>query len=161
MGCSMDEDSTNFIDNHTLDTRLIGKWESPYGDWYAITKSENEITLTCGFSDPEYGEFQNYAGTIVYVSNFSDNAGVIVIEYIAGSEQMYPEYDENWNITGYIQRKGDFLGIYYKNLKTNSVQLSGAYDDGPAEEATSYEAVITFTQGNAGKYAGIWGVYTK
>jgi hypothetical protein len=154
-GCKEDAGgSGDPVDDHKLNSNLIGTWSSPYDDEYVITA--NKIT----YDDGGYGG--GSAGTIRYVSNFTSSAGVIIIEYDADHKASYYEYDDSYNIIGSLPLKGDFIGVYYKNLKPGvSVSLGGAYIYGGAEEATLDDAKKAFTAGNEGKYIMYYGEYTK
>jgi hypothetical protein len=154
VSCNTDtNDDRGFIDDHKLNSDLIGIWTSEYGDSYTITGNY----LSYG-----YGGILDYAGTIRYVSNFTNSAGVFIIEYDSDKKPAYYE-DGHWEDAGHIiPPNGDFIGIYYKNLKSGvSVSIGGAYVDGGAEKPTLDEAKNTFTSGNEGSYMGFYGVYTK
>jgi hypothetical protein len=155
-GCKEDASgsSSKFVDDHKLNSSLIEEWSSPYGDGYVITA--NKIT----YDDGGYGS--SSTGTIQYVSNFTSNAGVIIIKYDDDKKPSYWEYDDAWNPIEELPLKGDFIGIYYKNLKPGvSVSMANAYIDGGAEEATLDDAKKAFTAGNEGKYIMYYGEYTK
>jgi hypothetical protein len=58
--------------------------------------------------------------------------------------------------------KGNFIGIYYKDLKPGvSVQMGTAYVDGGAETTTLDAAKARFTMGNEGTYITWYGTYLK
>jgi len=163
-GCKQEPDDNLYIDDHIINEDLFGTWTdlSPTaGDSYEITNPNTGTYLSYGFSG-----FINYAGTIRYVANFNSakTAGVIIIEYDADKRASYPIYDENWNPTGDSHPlKGDFIGIYYKNLKLGvSVQIAGAYAEGGAEEPDLWKAIKAFTVGNEGTYIAYgYGTYQK
>jgi len=140
-GCKPDDD---FIDDHKLNSKLIETWMSTY-DSYDITSTK--LTYDDGFGG-------GYAGTIKYVSNFTETAGVIIIEYDAAHRPTYYDSFENYGDPAHIvELKGNFIGIYYKALKPGvSVSMGVAYGDGGAEEATLDAAKKAFTMGNEGKY---------
>ena len=146
-----------FVDDNKLNKNLTGTWTSEHGDGYTITAAN----LSYSFGADIIG----YAGTVEYVSNFTDNAGVIIIKYEAGKEQTYPVYDENWEIIGYKERTGDFAGIYFENLKPGvSVEMGVAVnlaDYSGAEEKTLDAAKAAFTSGKKGDYIGMMGTYQK
>ncbi|MDR0464108.1 MAG: hypothetical protein LBG94_03215 [Treponema sp.] len=146
-----------FVDDGKLNSRLIGTWTSEFTDGYIITT--NDISYDFG------GGYIGYAGTIEYVTNFSKTAGVIIIKYKAGQEQTYPIYNEVWEIVGYNDRPGDYVGIYYENFKPGvSVDMGTAInlvDYTGAEEKTLDEAKAAFTAGKRGDYIGLMGVYLK
>jgi hypothetical protein len=151
-GCQPDEDNVN--DDHKLNSQLIETWtDSQYGDSYTIS----ETHLSYGSSG-----YINYAGTIKYVSNFAKDAGVIIIEYDDDHKASYSEYDEDWNFVGTLPLKGNFIGIYYKELKPGvSVKIGGAFIAGGAEEETLDAAKKAFTLGNEGNYMTMYGTYSK
>jgi len=145
--------SAGSIDNHKLNSDLIGTWTSNYGDSYTITS--NKITYYAGYDS-------DFVGTIQYVSNFTDSAGVIIVKYDDGKKPSYWEYDKDWNPIKELPLKGDFIGIYYNDLKSGvSVSIANAYIYGGAEEATLDNAKKAFTAGNEGKYIMSYGEYSK
>ena len=153
-GCDM-EPNGDFVDDHKLNQKLIGTWTSEFTDAYIITAGD--IAYDFG------GGYIGYAGTIEYVSNFSNTAGVIIIKYKAGQEQTYPIYDENWEIIGYNERPGDYVGIYYENFKPGvSVEMGIAInlaDYTGAEKTTLDAAKAAFTRGKKGDYISKMGTY--
>jgi hypothetical protein len=153
-GCDMDGGGGSIAPvEDKLDANLIGTWSSLYDDEYVITA--NKITYDDGYGGGS-------AGTIQYVSNFTNSAGVIIIKYDDGKKPSYWDYDDDWNPTIELPLKGDFIGIYYKDLKPGaSVSMGGAYIYGGAEEATLDAAKKAFTAGNEGKYMTYYGEYSK
>ena len=153
MSCQTEPDD-NFIDDHKLNAGLIGTWaDTTFFDGYTITADSLEY---------DNGMGGGYTGSIEYVSNFSNNAGVIIIKYNADAKASYPIYDDDWvTIIDYVDLPGDYLGVYYRNLKPGfSMELSGAInpDYSPAEKEKMYEAVLAFTQANGdGYYVSFWG----
>ncbi len=120
IGCKMDEDDNSFVDDHLLNNKLIGTWSSTFGESYTIT--DNYLSYESSYSD-----YSKYAGTIEYVSNFSDSAGVIIIKY---DEEHKPKYYEEFDPVTYepiepaLPLKGDYLGVYFKELTPGvSVQI--------------------------------------
>jgi hypothetical protein len=152
-GCQPEDE--RFVDDHRLNSQLIGTWtNSQYGDSYTITSTY----LSYGYGN----DFISYAGAIRYVSNFSEDAGVIIIEYDDDHKAAYSEYDDEWNVVGTLPLKGSFIGIYYKEFKPGvSVKMGGAYADGGAEEETLEAAKKAFTLGNEGNYMSMYGTYSK
>jgi hypothetical protein len=154
LGCDSDGGGGGGEETPILESNspLIGKW-SGNGDEYIITAT----TLSYGYS----GSI-GYAGTIRYVSKFSDTAGVIIIEYDDDKRQKYYEYDENWNPVGDPSYgPGKFHATYYENLTSSSIKLAGVYKSGGAEQATLEKAKQEFTMGNKGTYVSSYGTYTK
>jgi hypothetical protein len=140
-----------------LDSDLIGTWTSEYSDGYTIT----DDYLSYGYGE----DLIDYAGTIKYVSTLT-TAGVIIIEYDSEYKPIYysgfdPETYEP--IGDPLPLKGNFLGVYYKDLKPGvSVQMGTAYGDGGAEEPTLEAAIAAFTVDNEGTYITYgYGTYSK
>ena len=140
-------DDTN--DEGTLPEGLIATWSSIWGDGYRIGKTDFQYTS-------DYGDA--YAGTIEFVSNYSNNSGVIIIKYstppanlIYGTEQ--PFYNGN-----------DYTAVYYRNLTNAEVDLARAInliDFSSVDTATLNEAKSKFTRGKMGDYVGAWGSYNR
>jgi hypothetical protein len=146
--------NNNSVDDNKLNENLIETWLSEYFDGYTITASKLSY-------DDGFGGGGSYAGTIRYVSNFTSTAGVIIIEYDAGRKPVYYDSYENYGDPAHIvPLKGNFIGIYYKNLNPGvSVQIGGAYIDGGAEKATLDAAKTEFTLGKEGTYISYYGTY--
>ena len=104
---------------------------------------ENDTLQYIGYADGD----TNYKGEIRFVSNYRADSGVIIIEYTES-----PTYDgHNGN---------SFFGVYYRNLKYDTVQIANAIDpDGVSspDTATLEEAIGKFTRLNMGNYVN-WGV---
>ena len=104
-----------------------------------------ENTIRYGYGGGEWET--NYKGNICFVSNYSADSGVIIIEYT--EPPYYAGYNGN-----------SFFGVYYRNLKSNTVQLANAInpDHSTAPDmATLEEAVQKFTRLQMGNYVD-WGV---
>lgn len=140
-----DDDSlTSGIEKLSKDSPLIGKWQDSYYSIYEISQNE--------FSN--YGDtYLSYAGNNLVISKTSENSGYIYI-------QLTRAADENWNYTTDKEKApaiGNWYAISYKELKENSIQLSGA---SKYEGKTSLEEAITeFTIDNG--YFGIYSDCTK
>ncbi|MDR0289439.1 MAG: hypothetical protein LBI06_00710 [Treponema sp.] len=150
----------DFVDDHKLNQSLIGTWEDE-GEWAGDSYAITDTHLSYGYGD----DFVSYAGAIKYTSNFTPTAGVIIIEYDADHK---PEYYAGYDPDTYepigdpLPLKGNFIGIYYKDLKPGvSVQMGGAYTDGGAEVATLDAAIAMFTVGYADTYMSYYGTYTR
>ena len=171
-------DSDDFIDDHILNQHLIGTWTDPSaGDGYKIEFDTTSSTYRLSYID--WSATEAYAGEIMYVSNFSNKACVIIIKYDAGKGPSYFT-DAHWGTEAagwadmcmdsqpcshYVAPTGDFVGIYYENFKPNiSVHMGTAIDLSTyqgAEEKTIYDAILTFISGNKGNYIGVMGAYEK
>ena len=164
-GCNSEDDG-DFVDDHKLNTALIGTWEDTANyDGYAIADTKIE-----------YFGFAEYSGTIQYVLNFTSakDAGVIIIEYDTENKPTYYT-NEHWNDPDpdhyltctdpdhIMPLKGNFIGIYYKAFKPGvSVEMAGASLTGGAEEATLEAAKAAFTAGKEGTYIPWgYGTYTR
>ena len=126
---------------------LRGEWVyTPPGsdvpsERYVIEEDTIQYGYGGGDSDTDY------KGTVRFVSNYSSTSGVIIIEYTE------PPYYEKYN--GY-----SFFGIYFRNLKNDTVQLANAINLGDMsspDTATLEEAVEKFTRFKMGNYVD-WGV---
>jgi len=152
-GCKDEEGTPPPSTNNELDSRLIGTWTSENDDGYTITSTYLSY-------DDGYGS--GYAGTIKYVVT-SNNAGVIIIEYDTGHKPTYYDSFENYGEPDHIlPLKGDFIGVYYKELKPDeSVQMGTAYIEGGAEEPTLDAAKNAFTLDKEGDYVAYYGIYQQ
>ncbi|MDR2181143.1 MAG: hypothetical protein LBN92_00525 [Treponema sp.] len=138
---------------------LTGTWRSTYGDTYVIT--DNFLRYDDGFGG-------GYSGNIRAVSWFTSNSGVIIIEYTTDGKAQYYEYDEDWNVTGTFDPPGNFQGVYFRGITSNSIQLANAYDDQidtvnhGAPETTSLKAAKEkFTLDNVDGFVSRWGTYER
>jgi hypothetical protein len=159
MGCS-DSSDDSFVDDHKLNPYLIGTWTdsswSDTGDYDGYTIGSNNFSYIFGGTDYE---FMGFAGNIVYVSNFYYNSGVIIIEYDPDHKASYygpaPDYAP-------LPLKGDYIGIYYKNLVPGVlVEMGVANEPGGAEKTSLVEAINAFTLGNEGAYMTHYGTYIR
>jgi hypothetical protein len=105
---------------------------------------EDTVQYGYGGGESEY----DYKGNIRFVSNYSTDSGVIIIEYT--SPPSYQGYNGN-----------SFFGIYYRNLKSDTVQLANAInlvDNYSAPDTATLEgAVEKFTRLGMGSFVD-WGV---
>lgn len=109
---------------------------------------ENTIQYGYGGNDDGGSEY-DFKGHIRFVSNYNNSSGVIIIEYIETERPSYAAYNGN-----------SFFGIYYRNLKTNTVQLANAInltDFTSPDTATLEEAIEKFTRLRMGIYVD-WSV---
>jgi len=143
-------DDNDYVDDGILKPGLIGSWVFEYEggrELYTITAD------TFIYDDTYMGI---WGGSIVHVSNFSDDAGVIIIEYDSDKKQYWMDWDTMSDITP----EGNFYGIYFSELKQDSVKLANTNDaeanNGPTETETLQQAIAKFTSGNRGNltYSG-------
>jgi hypothetical protein len=147
-----------FVDDHNLNSMLINTWDSD--------SSSYEITAThVSYLDSD-GEI-SFAGNIKYVSNFSETAGVIIIEYDAAYKPTYyDEWTENppgsgtWVPGDELPLQGDFIGVYFKELTAGSARIASAYVAGGAEESTLADAKAAFTADSEPSYIYSYGSYS-
>ncbi|MDR1390001.1 MAG: hypothetical protein LBJ31_08500 [Treponema sp.] len=115
---------------------LQGQWAYGSSEKYTITATTIEYTYEGG--PPDY----NYKGDIKFVSNYSADSGVIIIEYII--KPGYLAYNDK-----------DFFAIYYRNLNANWVKLANAInlsDFTAPDTETLNEAIQKFTRTQMGNY---------
>ena len=133
-GCENDPDNGS---TSGLNTDLIGTWLDPneFGtDGYTV--EANRVRYI--------SDWFSFAGSIRHVENFSNSAGVIIIEY----DSQYNNPD------------GNFIGIFFRSLNPGvSVQMGVAWTEDGAEESTLNAAMAAFTQGNEGTYMSFYGTY--
>jgi hypothetical protein len=165
-GCPMEDEPSRSVPG--LNADLIGTWEflGPYGsDRYVITD-----TMLTYYSGPPNATLSNFvekwAGEMVYADGFTEEAGIIIIEYTNGHKQIWPD-NNTWHedppeSNNYVadplnpQPTGNFYGIYYNNLEGgavgNTVFLSNTNDqsnnNGPTETETLEQAKMKFILGN-------------
>jgi hypothetical protein len=137
-GCDTDG---GYVDDHTLNTGLIGTWDSGLGDGYTITAT------TLNYNGGGFGDFTS---TIRYIYNFSETAGVIIVEYITA--------DADWDGSPDPTYVGKFQGVYFSSLTANTVKLGSAYTVAdytqPVEVDTLAEAKQKFKPANISLYGG-------
>ena len=131
--CKTDD---NNDDSLTSGIALIGKWKDSYNSTYEISQNE--------FSNYGYG-YDSYAGNNLVISKTSENSGYIYIQFTRAA-------DENWNYTTDKEKApdiGNWYAISYKELKENSIQLSGACkSEGKTSTETLKDAITEFTIDN-------------
>ena len=125
-----DDSLTSGIEELSKDSPLIGKWQDSSYSIYEI--SQNEF--------PNYGDgYNSYAGNNLVISKTSENSGYIYIQFTRAA-------DENWNYTTDKEKApdiGNWYAISYKELKENSIQLSGACKSEGKTSTESLEEAIT------------------
>ena len=126
-----DIDDTNYPGS--LPVTLEGVWSFDGTDADRYTISSVAIQHEMVFGGFDYG----FAGTIHFVSNYSNNSGVIIFKDSADNK---------------------FKAVYYRDLTVGTVRLGDAYTGfSMAETSTLEEAIAKFTQGQWGNYVD-WGV---
>jgi hypothetical protein len=139
IGCDTDGDEDTGI--------LTGSWSSG-SDGYVITNTALEYK---GYKDATHPEWSdtNFTGTIKNNPDFTQKSGVIIIEYT--KKPINGQYDANYTLTGGAAPTGAFMGIYWRDLTTDSVSLANAYDSSGSETETTTldDAKAKFTLANA------------
>jgi hypothetical protein len=162
VGCKNNVNDNDFADSHELNAKLIGEWRFEYNtdedeiaDSYEWYKIGDDATLSYGYNT-KGTDSTAFSGIIVYVANFNEKAGVIIIKYDSEKGQQWYDYYTDPNNPAPIERKGDFYGIYYDALKETTVKLANSADVannyGPTETATLRKAVAKFTVDAAGDF---------
>jgi hypothetical protein len=145
-GCS---DNPNDNDSVTLN----GTWVSDFGDGYTI----NINAETLEYDDGGYGI--GFDGTILKINKFDNagTAGIIFIEYV----------DKPIDFSTGTEPAGDFIGIYFRNLTSTTVQFASPVEEyepekyrTPAKNSLE-EAENSFTVDSANNYVSFWGTYSK
>jgi hypothetical protein len=139
-GCATEDDP--FVDDHILNPGLAGTWlaSGTYevgGETFDWTDTYI-ITLVAGtIEHPEGYTWQS--AKIVYVYNFNETSGCLIVEYTAGEANKYN-------------------AVYFKNLTDTSVLLGDAFTvETPALNPavdTLDEAKTKFAPENASLYGG-------
>jgi hypothetical protein len=121
-------------DDDKLNDGLIGTWDSGY-DGYEI--SSTAIIYRSTYDNA------GFTGSIQYIYNFSETAGVIIVKYTA--------YD-----LGFGASVGQFQGVYFGDLTPTTVKLGSAYeaDYSVVEVDTLAEAKEKFKPENISLYGG-------
>lgn len=130
--CKQEEDSSSFpagIEELSSDNILIGKWIDAYSSVYEISKTEFK----------NYGEgtysFSGYEGNNLLIGKVSSDSGYIYIKY---TKSMMPDYSYSTTAPDV----GKWYAISYKDLKNNSLSISGAYKSGGKTSTESLEEAI-------------------
>jgi hypothetical protein len=161
-GCPMEDDPSE--SEPGLNADLKGTWEfsGPNGsDRYVI----DDTTLVYSSALPDEDFEEKWAGEIAYAYGFTEEAGIIIIEYTTGHKQVWSDWTQdpegNWVSTPLDpQPEGNFYGIYYTNLsmgvERDLVYFSNTSDQnngyGPTEAVTLEQAKGRFTLGNMNNY---------
>jgi hypothetical protein len=136
VGCS--DEVEDFVDDHKLNSGLIGTWKlsGSYEDAEGVhTYTDTYIVTANSISHPEaYPPYTN--ASIDYVYNFSNTAGCLIIKTAAAS----------------------WTAVYFKDLSAATVLLGDAYNVAdytqPAAVATLEEAKERFKPENANSWGG-------
>ncbi len=135
--CKHEEDSSSFpagIEKLSSDNILIGKWIDAYSSVYEISKNEFK----------NYGEgtysFSGYEGNNLLVGKISSDSGYIYIKYTKSYESLTSAPYYQYSTTA--PDVGKWYAISYKDLKNNSLSISGAYKSGGKTSTESLEEAI-------------------
>jgi hypothetical protein len=151
LGCDLDDDD-DFVDDHQLNSRLVGNWKLHYEGSYesggeTIEYSGDEeykidaIAKTITLNDT--GSFSSFTGSIEYVYNFSETAGVLIIKYTENTDDT---------------KKNKYSAVYFRNLTATTVKLGAPYDasdtSAPVEVDSLAAAKEKFKPANISLYGG-------
>ena len=137
ISCQTETEHETELDVYQIseDNALIGKWESSYGEIFAISTT----SLSNGGS---WGDC--YAGDSLLVSYTSEaqTSGYIYIKYIRAINPDY-SYSET------APDVGKWYALSFKNLTSSSIEISGAFKaEGKTSTETLEEAIEEFTVKN-------------
>jgi hypothetical protein len=131
-----------------LPAMLVGKWA--YTQPGSSVPAEIYTIADTGIIKYGYGSDSSptdYRGTIVFVSNYSSDSGVMIIEYVdPGGKPTYTEYNGK-----------PFTAVYYRKLHSTWVQLANvtvlpAPPVVCADVDSLEEAIAKFTRMKTGLY---------
>jgi hypothetical protein len=136
IGCSTDDDE--FVDDHKLNSGLIGTWKlSGSYEYEGVTYdyTDTYVVTANSISHPEaYPPYAN--ASIDYVYNFSNTAGCLIIKTASAS----------------------WTAVYFKNLSAATVLLGDAYNVANTAQSpavgTLEEAKESFKPANASNWGG-------
>ena len=143
MGCKTEsdpEDDLNYFGS--LSSDFIGEWDSFYEgvkvDGYIIAGTDEPGTII--YDDGGFGF--GYEGVIMFVSNYDNKSGVIIIKYTDSTKKT---------------KTNPYHAIYYRDyIPGTSVDLANTWDatreDYDADTTTLSEAVKRFTRGTMGNW---------
>ena len=138
--CKTDD---NNDDSLTSGIALIGKWKDSYDSTYEISQNE--------FSNYGYG-YDSYAGNNLVISITSNDfsSGYIYIKYTKAYCAEHSNLEEyKYTYDNDSPDVGKWYAISYKELKENSIQLSGACkSEGKTSTETLKDAITEFTIDN-------------
>jgi hypothetical protein len=116
------------------DAGLVGNWSSG-ADGYEITGETMKYISDYGFG---------FTAAIREIIEYDGTSGVIIVEYTVRPTAYTPP--------------GNFQGVFYRDLRANSVKLGSAYDaarpGNPVEVTTLEAAKAKFKRDNLALYGG-------
>lgn len=125
---------------------IIGVWSCTYDNGYVETYTFTATTFDAGS--------YSYAGNELKVIKTSDDSGYIYFKFTRAAKPDYSSYSDNPEEAPDV---GKWYAVSYKNLKADSISLSGAYKSGGKTSTdTIDEAIKEFTIGN-----GYFGTYSE
>ena len=125
-GCKTQPEEVSYSD-------IFGKWTDDSGSIYEITED----------SFKNYGEgWSAYEGnSLEIIPNDDGKSGTIFFKYTVSANS-----DPDWSYSNTAPDVGRWYAVSYKNLKKNSLSLSGAYKlGGKTSTETLQEAIKEFT----------------
>lgn len=139
-----DEGEENgIVEPLAADSLLCGKWQDNYTDWNTYGSGDNSYDYQIGVSIIEDGSYTGTnSSTLVYYRQVNSDSGYIYYKFTFN----YSAYENNgsgWT-TVEVPSINKWGAIYYKNLTTNSVNLS-SFSGSKKYVDTLDEAVKEFT----------------
>lgn len=116
------------IENLSNDSSLFGTWTDTYASHYTISTTEFK----------NYGDtYSSYEGDNLVVKYLSSNTeGIIFIKYTISM-------NEDFSYSSTAPDVGKWYAICFKDLTTNSVKISGAYNPSRKTSTETLEEAIT------------------
>ena len=114
---------------------IYGTWACDDGQKFIITSNELKNY---------WGDNEGYAGDNLSVVEISETEGTIFIKYTRSLDYSSPTYYSENGVD-----VGKWYAVSYKDLKTGSISISGAYKDGGKTSCSTLdEAKTEFTVDN-------------
>jgi len=153
-GCPMEESASDYyylaLLNYTfssVNSPLNGTWVSSFGEIYTVNSGIFEY-------DDGWDGAMNFSGRIRDTVWFTSTFGVIIIEYI----------DKPIDFVTSLPTPGNFGGIYFRNLASDSVDFANATnlsDFTTASTANLRQAKLKFIEGSVGDFVYFWAICTR
>jgi hypothetical protein len=149
-GCPMEDDDPSGTPG--LDSRLVSTWEfddAGYGgERYIISNNMLTYGSLAGIG-AEAVFTERFAGTIVHAESYTKSAGIIIIEFTAGHEEVWETWSQDtegaWvSVPINPQPTGKFYGIYYHHLKIVNDNLEVFFANTTDQDA-NYGPTVTDT----------------
>lgn len=119
---------------------IYGLWKDAYSSYYEISRTALKT----------YGDtWTSYEGCELQVRETSSSSGYIYIKYTKALKIEGEGENATWTYTADAPDVGKYYALYYKNLSSSAVQISGAgKTGGKTSTKTLKEAIAEFTVEN-------------